>query len=396
LNPVDREIPTAPVSRLHSLRTRLTILVSSLVILITGALAVVSYSQVRSLAVASARARLQSLTRQLASSSGESARQRLDAISTMAGSAAVVGFMRQSGAATRAAAARELETLLRDSTVIRVALLDAANNRVLGVGDSTALSDLQFTGDFPAGSLAVIGPPLLRGDSVVFVTSALIRDDGRALGRLNMWRRVALTAGTRQQYTELIGSRSEVYLGGGDPVIWMDLSGRVVRDFAASPAPGEVFERRRDGELHLAVVERIPGTPWQIAVDFPVDAILEQPRTFLGRLLGATAALLLVAVGLTWWMSGRVTMPLARLTEAAERVSAGDYAVFLDAGGTDEIGRLSRAFRIMILRVQDSLAQLQGELAERTDEMRATFQTLEKSLDDLAKKDREGGANSDR
>jgi methyl-accepting chemotaxis protein len=54
---------------------------------------------------------------------------------------------------------------------------------------------------------------------------------------------------------------------------------------------------------------------------------------------------LLIVVAITWWLVRSITRPLARMTEAAERIAAGEVEVEVDASSNDEIGRLARAFR---------------------------------------------------
>jgi methyl-accepting chemotaxis protein len=54
---------------------------------------------------------------------------------------------------------------------------------------------------------------------------------------------------------------------------------------------------------------------------------------------------LLIVIGITWWLVLSITRPLARMTDAAERIAAGEVDVDVEASGDDEIGRLARAFR---------------------------------------------------
>ena len=48
------------------------------------------------------------------------------------------------------------------------------------------------------------------------------------------------------------------------------------------------------------------------------------------------------------------------LTEAADRVGAGDLSPELPEDGEDEVGRLTRAFRVMVDRVRESLRQMEA------------------------------------
>jgi signal transduction histidine kinase len=57
-------------------------------------------------------------------------------------------------------------------------------------------------------------------------------------------------------------------------------------------------------------------------------------------------------------MTGRATRSLQQLTEAADAVAAGDYAPSLPPAGSDEVGRLSGAFGVMVDRVDETLRRI--------------------------------------
>jgi methyl-accepting chemotaxis protein len=63
---------------------------------------------------------------------------------------------------------------------------------------------------------------------------------------------------------------------------------------------------------------------------------------------------LIVVVLITWWLVRSITRPLARMTDAAERIAGGEVDVQVDASGNDEIGRLAGAFRSSV----DYLSQM--------------------------------------
>lgn len=92
-------------------------------------------------------------------------------------------------------------------------------------------------------------------------------------------------------------------------------------------------------------------------------------RTALYVALGATlvSALLVLAV------LSLITRPLRRLTNAADAVSAGDVESAMDAKAmpyelrNDEIGRLSRAFRAMVMRLREQVQRVRRMDATRRD-----------------------------
>jgi two-component system NtrC family sensor kinase len=60
-----------------------------------------------------------------------------------------------------------------------------------------------------------------------------------------------------------------------------------------------------------------------------------------------------------------LTRRTARLVRAAEELAAGDLSARSDLGGEDELGRLSRAFDAMAIRVAETQTRLQQDIAER-------------------------------
>ena len=52
----------------------------------------------------------------------------------------------------------------------------------------------------------------------------------------------------------------------------------------------------------------------------------------------------LLALGVTQLLAIGMTSPLRQMTDAARRMAAGDYAVRVETGSTDEVGQLARAF----------------------------------------------------
>ena len=73
------------------------------------------------------------------------------------------------------------------------------------------------------------------------------------------------------------------------------------------------------------------------------------------------------ALALAMWLVFHflLTRRTARLVRAAEQLAAGNLAARSDLKGTDELGRLSRAFDAMALKVADTQTRLQQDIAER-------------------------------
>jgi len=57
-------------------------------------------------------------------------------------------------------------------------------------------------------------------------------------------------------------------------------------------------------------------------------------------------------------MTGRATRSLQKLTQAADAVAVGNYSPPLPPAGTDEVGRLSAAFAVMVDQVEETLRRI--------------------------------------
>ncbi len=107
-------------------------------------------------------------------------------------------------------------------------------------------------------------------------------------------------------------------------------------------------------------------------------------RTAIWSTLGVALAALAVAAVLGWAISGRVTRPLAALTQASRRVGAGDYAVRVSTAGRDEVTALAHEFNRMAEQLERYHAlNIEKVLAEQ-EKGEAVLQSIEDGLVVLA------------
>jgi len=86
-------------------------------------------------------------------------------------------------------------------------------------------------------------------------------------------------------------------------------------------------------------------------------------------------AVLLAGVAIAGIFSSTITRPVLKLTDYAEQVGAGDLDVNVEIISNDEIGKLSRAFGVMVLALRDShyeLSKINSELKLRVTELKQT------------------------
>jgi len=82
------------------------------------------------------------------------------------------------------------------------------------------------------------------------------------------------------------------------------------------------------------------------------------------------AALLSLAVLLSFWFSWRLSEPLERLSSAASEISRGNYQVELPPAGADEAGRLTAAFGQMRLSIVRSIEEIRHTAEVENENLR--------------------------
>ncbi len=78
------------------------------------------------------------------------------------------------------------------------------------------------------------------------------------------------------------------------------------------------------------------------------------------------AGTLIASIALAYIMSGFITRPLAGLTDAAAKVTAGELDVHADVQGKDEFGALATTFNSMTSRIKSLVSGLEQQVAART------------------------------
>jgi len=149
----------------------------------------------------------------------------------------------------------------------------------------------------------------------------------------------------------------------------------------------------------VAVFRSLVSPPWTVLASGSVEefgAPFVHSRTANLLLI----LLLTVAVWIAYTLlARRATRSLAALTDAADRVGAGNFAPDLPRAGGDEVGRLTTAFRLMVTKVRESLQQMEasrqmaavGEFASQVShEIRNPLTSLQLNLQGL-KRDVERG-----
>ncbi|SOB85946.1 HAMP domain-containing sensor histidine kinase [Streptomyces sp. 1331.2] len=117
-----------------------------------------------------------------------------------------------------------------------------------------------------------------------------------------------------------------------------------------------------------------------------IEELLEKLRR---QMVAVVAAVVLIGGSAGWLLAGRITGRLVRLTDAAELVAAsGRLDVPVPAAGTDEVGRLGRAFDRMLVRLATAKENQRRLVQDAGHELRTPLTSLRTNLSVLPALDR--------
>jgi len=350
----------------------LTAFVLSAGVLIFSAAA---YFEVRRSAIELATDRLIAITTQIGQLFETSTTNQRNQVAKLASNSAIRALFRdpddralldhvQSLAELDAAGRSHISTLLVD-----------AGGRVLytrGAGETTdPAQTLQELTELLGGGSAATSALHVVGDSLVYTISARSQAGDTVLGYVVQRRRLVSSDRELDQLSRLIGSRAVIHLGNTSGDAWTDLLVPIVAPPLDRRSLGAVSQYSHGDEgAQLAYAAPIAQTPWMLAIEFPLDSVLEPATRTLSSLALVAFAVLLTGAGASWIAGRRLTQPIAEIAAATKELRAGNYAERVPVGRRDELGDLGDLFNQMAESVAGSKAAVVQQL-ERIKSLRA-------------------------
>jgi nitrate/nitrite-specific signal transduction histidine kinase len=221
------------------------------------------------------------------------------------------------------------------------------------------------------------------GTQVIVVAVPIVGDRGQFQGVMaGMFRAGATSISTF--YGDILklrlGDKGSAYLVDGQGLVIYHADPKRVGDSFLSQGVvqqvlngevGAVRTRDLDGQEIVASFAPIPNTSWGLVNEESWSALLSSSQGYqrfllLLLLLGVVLPAIVVAIGVR-----RLTKPITELIEAAQNVAQGDFGRKITAQTGDEIEELARQFNIMSARLQESYANLEQRVTDRTKELAA-------------------------
>jgi GAF domain-containing protein/HAMP domain-containing protein len=135
---------------------------------------------------------------------------------------------------------------------------------------------------------------------------------------------------------------------------------------------GIVHQAPEPEPQHLTAMVPVRSLPWVVMAAQPESVALAPASVQTRNIVLAGLLIALAVAGLAALATRTLTGPLSALTQAAERVAAGDLSARAETTATDEIGTLTRTFNTMTGQLQETLTTLEERVAERTAQLQAT------------------------
>ena len=113
------------------------------------------------------------------------------------------------------------------------------------------------------------------------------------------------------------------------------------------------------------------------------DSVFSSRDRAIRIMIWVSVGMTIVLAAIAAIMANRITIPLRKLTAAANEISSGDYDVVLPPETNNEVGELSRAFRIAIDKVRARVEDVRAQMVAQGQKIEQDAQILKKQESDL-------------
>jgi signal transduction histidine kinase len=236
------------------------------------------------------------------------------------------------------------------------------------------------------------GPVYFRRESEPYMTLSLAgtrKDAGVSIAEVNLkliWDVVSQIK---------VGERGHAYVvgPGGRLIAHPDISlvlrntdmSKLAQVQAARTGNAESLEGAKNIQGQEVLTASAPIAPlgWTMFVELPVEEAYASLYAALQRLAIVLAAASLFAVLAGIFLARRMVGPIQALRAGAERIGGGDFAQHISIKTGDELEGLANQFNEMGARLQESYADLEKKVEQRTSELSESLQQQTATADVL-------------
>ena len=145
----------------------------------------------------------------------------------------------------------------------------------------------------------------------------------------------------------------------------------------------EMQQRATADSWHTMAFVPLDSTGWGVGIGQTEAETFAAGRDLRNQALAVAAGALGLALCFAWIGTRSVVLPLRQLTEAGERMAAGDLSQTIPVEQSDEVGRLAHVMEFMRQRLGGSLAEIRAwntELERRVHDRTRALETSNRHL----------------
>ncbi len=159
-------------------------------------------------------------------------------------------------------------------------------------------------------------------------------------------------------------------------------------DLALGGRSGAVIADGSDGERSISGYAPVGSTGWGVVTEQRWDSVIGPIRQAAQVALLVIIAGGIVAAGSLAYVIRRLFSPISRLTEGAEQIAAGDFSQRVDTDIDEELRGLAERFNSMAGALEESYANLEDRVRQRTAENQRLYEEAAERAQELAELNR--------
>ena len=227
------------------------------------------------------------------------------------------------------------------------------------------------------------GPVYFRRESEPYMTLALAgtrKDAGVSIAEVNLkliWDVVSQIKVGEHGHAYVVGEQGRLIAHPDISLVLRntDMSKLAqVRDARAGMADPTSEATNIQGQQVLTASAPIAPLGWTMFVELPVEEAYASLYLALQRLAIVLAGASIFAVLAGMFLARRMVVPIQALSAGAERIGGGDFSQRINIKTGDELEGLANQFNDMGARLQESYADLENKVEQRTAELSESLQ----------------------
>jgi signal transduction histidine kinase len=230
----------------------------------------------------------------------------------------------------------------------------------------------------------VVRSPLFKDEERAYYWAVTVVGDSTRPGFFAQLRRLGnAQRGSASVFDQLMGDAIVMVANANDAAgTWIKIEGQLTDAPRIEQTGRGLIHHRATGSF-LAHSVAIPGAPWVMVTETPLDAPRARALAFVGRTAPVALGVVLIGALLAWLIAHRYAQPMRALSGAARGIAGGDYRQRVTVRRRDELGELAEAFNQMSQELETADADVQRMNAELEDRVRRRTAELEAANHEL-------------